>query len=385
MTTRAHDIQAMLLELETPCLLLDRARLEKNAKRMKECCRALGVTLRPHLKTSKSLSVAAMATESAFGPITVSTLKEAEYFAAAGYRDILYAVAITPNKIGHAARIQSETGARILFVIDSVAGVDLLLIAAKSVGGNFEFLIEVDCGEHRSGVAPASGELVAIATAATQSPHLRLAGVMTHAGHSYELNDAAAIAALADVERRAAVDSAKILVEAGFQCPIVSVGSTPTVLFAENLSGITEARCGIYMFWDLAQLSRGVCRAEDIAVSVLASVIGHNRQGRSLILDAGALALSKDVGANRYLPDAKFGYLCDPVTMERLGELSVSAVHQEHGTVLLPNEKWFESLKIGSLVRIIPNHACLTCAAYDGYHVIDSGVLSEIWPRANGW
>jgi D-serine deaminase-like pyridoxal phosphate-dependent protein len=181
------------------------------------------------------------------------------------------------------------------------------------------------------------------------------------------------------------VNAATAIRSAGLPCDIVSIGSTPTVLYADHLRGVTEVRAGIYMFWDLAQLSRNVCRTEDIAVSVLASVIGHNRAGRSLILDAGALALSKDIGANKYLPDAHYGYVCDVHTLERLGKLSVDVVHQEHGTVAVDDEAWFARLPVGSLVRVLPNHACITCAAYEAFDVVRGEALVARFPRVNGW
>src|SRR5262249_46262678 len=156
----------------------------------------------------------------------------------------------------------------------------------------------------------------------------------------------------------AAATTAAAIRSAGLPCEIVSVGSTPTVLFAPDFEGITEARCGIYMFWDLSQLSRHVCRQDDIAVSVLASVIGHSKAARSIILDAGALALSKDLGAHKYMPEAGYGLVCDPIAAKPLPGLAVAAVHQEHGTVPVDDDAWFERLPVGSLVRVLPNHAC---------------------------
>ena len=105
-------------------------------------------------------------------------------------------------------------------------------------------------------------------------------------------------------------------------------------------------------------------------MSVLASVIGHSKAGRSLFLDAGALALSKDLGAHKYMPEAGYGLVCDPVTAKPLPGLAVATVHQEHGTVPVDDSAWFERLPVGSLVRVIPNHACITCAAYDAYTVV---------------
>lgn len=372
--------------LDTPCLILDADRLERNAERMRLRCDALGVTLRPHLKTAKSIDVARIAAAGEQGPITVSTLAEAEYFAAAGWRDILYSTAIAPAKLARADRIQREHGARLLFVVDNVEAVTAIGKEASSLGARFGVLIEIDCGEHRSGVAPASPALVAIADIiGASAPQIELMGVMAHAGHSYAFDDKASVTALAEVERLAAVSSAELLREHGYRCPIVSVGSTPTALFAGHLSGVTEVRAGIYLFWDLAQLSRGVCAEEDIAVSVLATVIGHQRNGPSLILDAGALALSKDVGANRFMPEAGFGLVCDAATLKPFGALAVTIVHQEHGNVPVPDESWFARLPIGSVVRILPNHACLTCAAYPSYHVLRGGMLTERWSRVGGW
>lgn len=372
-----------LFTLETPRLILDLDRLEKNCAAMRERCDALGVALRPHLKTAKSVDVARIATGGSDG-ITVSTLKEAEHFAAAGYRDILYAATIVPGKLAHAARIM-ETGCDLTLVTDSL---ELIAPASRFATERkilLSFLIEIDCGEHRSGVPAGSPEIVALARAIDAAPALRLRGVMTHAGHSYGPADPADVVPIAAAERDAAVNAATAIRAAGLPCDIVSIGSTPTVLYADHLRGVTEVRAGIYMLWDLAQLSRKICRIEDIAVSVLASVIGHNRAGRSLILDAGALAMSKDIGANKYLPDAGYGYVCDVRTAARLGRLSIDIVHQEHGTVAVDDEAWFERLPVGSLVRALPNHACIICAGYDAFDVVRGETLVARFPRVNGW
>ncbi len=370
--------------VETPRLLLDRDRLERNVARMRQRCADLGVALRPHVKTAKSREVALIAAGGAPGPITVSTLAEAAYFAASGWRDILYATAMVPGKVAHAARIQGKSGARLTLVTDDTRAALEVGAAAAAQGAGFACLAEVDCGEHRSGVAPASDELDA-AAAAIAASGLRLAGVMTHAGHSYAEREPAALRAVAEAERAAAVTSAERLRAAGHACSIVSVGSTPTVLHAAHLDGVSEVRAGIYLFNDLAQLSRGVCAEADLAVSVLATVIGHQRRGPSLVLDAGALALSKDLSANRFLPDAQYGWVCNATTLQRFPGLSVATVHQEHGAVPVPDEGWFQRLPVGSHVRVLPNHACLTGAAYPAYDVVTNGRVVDRWERTGGW
>ncbi|OYW32382.1 MAG: hypothetical protein B7Z41_08565 [Rhizobiales bacterium 12-66-7] len=374
----------MRWKIETPALLLDRARLEANAARMRTRCAALGVRLRPHLKTAKSINVACVALADGAPCLTVSTLKEAEYLAAAGYADILYATAIAPQKLAHAARIQAG-GADLLLVADSLAVVEAAEGFCARSGTILSFLVEIDCGEHRSGLLPDQPEVVELARAIADAPHLRFRGVMTHAGHSYASDKIADVVRTAAAERDAAVKAAEAIRAAGIPVEIVSVGSTPTVLHADHLHGVTEVRCGIYMFWDLAQVSRHICGLDDIAVSVLATVIGHNRAARALILDAGALALSKDLGANTFLPDVRYGYVCDAATGQRLGALSVASVHQEHGHVPVEDPAWFDRLPVGATVRILPNHACLTCAAYDRYEVVEQGIVTGRWPRISGW
>jgi D-serine deaminase-like pyridoxal phosphate-dependent protein len=379
----AHILQ--LDHLETPRLLLDVDRLERNCVQMRERCRALGVALRPHLKTAKSIEVARVATGGAPLGITVSTLKEAEYFARNGYRDILCAAGVVPAKLAHAARIQRETGCGLILVTDALDVVEAAAAFAADNNITLSFLIEIDCGEHRSGQLPDAPALLEIAAAIDASPRLRLCGVMAHAGHSYGADEPSGVVAIAAAERDAAVGAAARIRAAGLPCEIVSIGSTPTVLFADHLDGVTEVRAGIYMVWDLAQLSRKVCREDQIAVSVLSSVIGHTRHARTLILDAGALALSKDIGANRLLPGSGYGYLCDPHSMRRLGTLAVNTVHQEHGTVLVEDESWFDRLPVGSVVRLLPNHACITAAGYDAFDVVRGSDVVARWERINGW
>ena len=371
--------------LETPRLLLDRDRLEANCARMLVRAAALGVRLRPHLKTAKSLDVARVATDPHDPAITVSTLKEAEWFARDGFRNILLAACVVPQKFAHAVRIQRETGCDLMLVTDAVPVAQAAAEFATTNDVTLSFLIEIDCGEHRSGLPPADPGVVALARAIAACPNLRLRGVMTHAGHSYATNDPREVAAIASVERDAAVTAAAAIRTAGLPCEIVSIGSTPTVLHVDHLDGVTEVRAGIYMVFDLAQLSRNMCRLDDIAVSVLASVIGHNRAGRAIILDAGALALSKDIGAHRFLPGAGYGWVCDARRLARLGNLAVDNVHQEHGTVAVDDDTWFERLPVGSLVRVLPNHACITCAAYDVFDVVQGDAVADRWERVNGW
>lgn len=375
----------MFEELDTPRLILDRGRLQENAYAFLLRADQLGVRLRPHLKTSKCLEVGAIAKGGDLSGITVSTLKEAHYFAEGGYSDILYSTSVTPNKFARVRAIYEATGERVLLVADSIDVARAAVTFTDAHNCALDFLIEIDCGEHRSGLLPESEEVAAIARVLNEAAHTHFKGVMTHAGHSYGAADIAEVVRIAEDERRAVVDTAAMLAGEGIHCEIVSVGSSPTFMHAVSLAGVTEARAGIYLFWDLFQMGRGVCSIENVALSVLATVIGHNRAEGTILIDAGGLALSKDIGAGRFLSDAGYGYVCDLETLTRHGNLSVNVVHQEHGAINVDDAGWYDRLPVGSMVRIIPNHACMTAAAYDQYLVIEDGAPIATWPRISGW
>ena len=374
-----------LEELDTPCLILDKSLVEKNCQKARKKCRELNTILRPHVKTPKSIEVAKIALDNKEGPITVSTLNEAEYFANAGFKDILYAVCIIPKKLNRLNFIQQKYSCMIRMVIDSVFVAQEILNYSKLHNANFEILIEIDCGEGRSGLFHQDQKIRDISRVFAENDQTNLIGVLTHAGHSYSTKDKNEILSISNIERAEALASIKNFSNFNKMSPVISVGSTPTMFLASNLDGISEIRAGIYMFWDLAQASRGICKIEEIAISVLASVIGHNHQRKRIIIDAGSLALSKDVSANNFMKEAGYGLVCNPDTGIPFDGLNVSEVHQEHGSIDLESTDWFENFPIGSLVRILPNHACLTCAAHEKYNVLENEQITESWSRTNGW
>lgn len=370
-------------DLPTPCLVLDRSVLRRNLARMAAVAVRHGVALRPHMKTAKSIDVARLAIEGEAGGITVSTLAEAEYFASHGLDDIVLAVGITPQRLARVVAL-NQGGARIAVLTDDPA------MAARigALPSPPRTLIEIDTGEGRGGLSPDSAVLDGIADRLGPA----LEGVLTHGGHSYAGRSASEMADIAEAERSGAVAAALRLRARGHACPTVSVGSTPTALHARHLDGVTELRPGVYMFGDLFQAAIGSHGPYDIAVSVLASVIGLRPAGpggHRMLIDAGALALSKDRSTAATDRDRMFGLVQDRLGRPTLGESVVERTYQEHGVVRLA-EGIDPALAVGDLVRVLPNHTCLTAAAYDRYYVVDpaEGAATEIvaaWPRVNGW
>lgn len=385
-----------LLDLDTPSLVLDVARLRANTRAMRERAAALGVALRPHLKTCKSAEVAKAALEGLPLRGTVSTLREAEYFFDAGFTDLVYAVGIVPGRLERAAALM-DRGCGLTLLTDNAEAAAAVALQAERTGVRFRVLIEIDCGGRRGGVDAAGDELMALAE--LLGGEGLLAGVLTHAGQSYDLRDPDAMAAMAETERAAVVRAAERIRAAGFDCPVVSVGSTPTATFARDLAGVTEMRPGVYVFQDLYQAGIGVCGLGDIAVSVLATVIRHRPEDNTLVIDAGALALSKDRStaairgpghAHDHPGDCGYGLVCDVATGTPIGGLHVVDAHQEHGIVTEGAPLPYDRLPVGAKVRVLPNHACMTAAAYDAYRVIDPERedpvrVIDTWPRCNGW
>jgi D-serine deaminase-like pyridoxal phosphate-dependent protein len=371
--------------LETPALLLDEAQMDRNIARMRGRLRELGVAFRPHVKTNKSIDVARRLMETPEGPITVSTLLEADYFAQHGVKDILYAVCIAPNKLDHVAALQAR-GVRLSLILDSMEAARLLAARARSHGQRFEVLIEIDSDGHRSGLKPDAAAVVEVGKF-LEAAGIRVKGVMTHAGASYDCTTTEAIRAMAQQERDAVVLAASRLRAAGIECPVVSVGSTPTALFAQSLEGVTEVRAGVFVFFDLVMAGINVCRLDEIAVSVLATVIGHRRDKGWTLLDAGWMAMSRDRGTASQPVDQGYGLVCD-LDGKPLHDLVLVGANQEHGIMAHRSGKVEDAvhLPVGTQVRILPNHACSTVAQYPRYEVLGPGrEITASWPRFSGW
>jgi D-serine deaminase-like pyridoxal phosphate-dependent protein len=371
-----------LNELETPKLLLDQKIMAANIHRMAVRLSRLGVPLRPHVKTSKSAPIAAALTKGQPGGITVSTLTEADAFAAQGYRDILYAVGIAPNKLAHVARLRG-LGVALTIILDSIEAARSVLDFACRESVRFDILLEIDCDGHRSGLAADDPMIVELARLISAGPGTRLLGLMTHAGGSYDCTDTGCLIAAAEQERSTLVGVAQNLRTLGFPCPVVSVGSTPTASFAERLDGVSEVRAGVFVFNDLLMVNLGVSTVDQIALSVLTTVIAHRPERNWLITDSGWMTLSADQSTKAQKRDYGFGLVCD-IAGAPVDGLTVVGVNQEHGIIGRSNGAAFDLTKhpVGTMLRILPIHACATAAAHKEYLVMDeTGEIAETWPR----
>jgi len=375
-----------LRDIETPAALIDETRMAANIARMQTHLTSLGVRLRPHVKTSKCIEVARRQQAAGAEGITVSTLKEAEQFFAAGLVDILYAVCIAPDKLDRALALVRK-GCGLTILTDSVAGARAIVAKGQAAKHAFQVMIEIDSDGHRSGVQPEAPELIEIGEVLQEGGQV-VKGVLTHAGSSYDLDTPEALQKLAEQERALCVRAAERLRAAGIACPEVSVGSTPTALSARNLAGVTEVRAGVYVFFDLVMSNVGVCRPDDVALSVLTTVIGHQPDKGWVIVDAGWMAMSRDRGTAKQKLDYGYGAVCD-LEGRVIDGLVMSGANQEHGIIArrdgTADASVVERFPIGTRLRILPNHACATGAQYPAYFAVSPRGEATSWPRFQGW
>ncbi len=371
-------------EIITPACLIHQGKLSHNAKRVFDICEKQQLTLRPHVKTLKSIEAASIYAPVPM-PITVSTVAEAIYFAEAGYNDILYAVTITANKIKSVEALINK-GVRLTVVVDSLAATRTLADATLIRTRNIPVAIEIDSDGHRAGIKPDSPDLLDIASEIIASNRLTFAGLVTHAGASYTAITQEERCSIAETERDAILFASQRLQEQGISCQMLSVGSTPTVLAPISHEGVTELRAGVYATFDCVMAGLNLCSYDDIAMSVLTTVIGFHCDNKGLLVDAGWMALSRDKGTQGQEQDCGYGLVCN-----RQGQLMpgwfVDATNQEHGIIRHKDgHDPSKTFRFGEILRILPIHACATAAQYSQYYVTSNDqTIDTKWQRINGW
>lgn len=356
---------------DTPALLLHLDVVERNMARMAGRARDLGVALRPHVKTHKCIALGRRQLAHGAQGVTVSTLAEAEAFVAGGFDDLTWAFPLDPTHLPQVRRLAERATLRVV--------TDDLVTARALAGTGLHAWLKVDCGYHRAGVDPASPYALAVARELGEERGLVFDGILSHSGHAYRTRARDEAAAVAEEERRVMVWFAELLRREGIPVRGVSVGSTPAMTAARDLTGVTEARPGNYVFFDRTMVLIGCCDPSDVGVTVLATVVSHQPGAAHFVVNAGALALSKDAGPS-HVPDA-------PAMGAVRGhpDVVVASLSQEHGVIRAEEPAIIaDRFPVGSALEIVPNHSCLTVAHFDEYVVVRDGAAVDRWPIARG-
>ncbi len=354
---------------DAPALVVDERRARANIAAMCAKAATAGVALRPHFKTHQNVGVGRWFREAGVGAATVSSAGMALRFADDGWNDLLIAVLADPHDLPRLvplARRLAAAGGRLGLLVDTPA-VARAVTAAMGTCPHDQHL-KVDTGYGRSGIpwddAP---RLAAVAAAAT------LAGVVTHAGHSYTTPRAGLEALYAETASRLAAAAASA--GGGLR---LSAGDTPTCVAARDLAGVDEVRPGNFVFFDVMQLAAGVCAAGDLALAAACPVLAVDAARRRLVLRGGAVHLGKDPARANGGP--AYGCLgtLDAGGFDRvLPQVAVTALTQEHAVVDVPAGAWDEladGLRPGDLALVFPSHSCLACHGR-GHLVTTTGAL----------
>jgi D-serine deaminase-like pyridoxal phosphate-dependent protein len=357
--------QVSINEIDTPALLIDLDRVDKNLQRMQQKADRYGVTLRPHIKTHKIPELALKQVQLGACGIAASKVSEAEVMARAGIGDIFIANQVVAfQKLKRLLALSRKIN--IAVGLDSIAGARRLSETFSAAGATVEYMVEINSGLNRCGVSPGQETIELVKAVATLSS-IKFKGIFTHAGQVYGKTSLAEVKEVSQIESQTMSEIAEDLQELGYPAHAVSVGTTPTMKVWEGWSGINEIRPGNYIFNDAIQIALQVAQPEDCALTVLATVVSRPASDRAVI-DAGSKVLAMDKGGHGVQTAKGHGMVVGrKLVIERLSE--------EHGIMAVDPA---ESLAMGDCIRIIPNHACPVVNLFDSAYGIRNGTVETV-------
>lgn len=336
-------------EMETPASLVDVDRVQANLRRTADYCRRWNLSWRPHVKTHKSAALALEQIRHGAQGLTVATRWETEVMVRASDDLLLAYPFYGPVALGHILSVSEET--RITIALDSGEALRRLGEEARRRGRSLGVLVEIDVGLRRVGLSGVE-DAVDLAIQAAETEGTEYQGILFYPGH-IRMPSGAQEPALDALSLRLE-GTIRALADAGLGPKVVSGGSTPTLFRSHEILGLTEVRAGTALFHDRTSALLGACEWSDCAYSVLATVISTSVPGQAVV-DAGSKALAKEeVNGLFEDPTSATGFGC---VLDR-PELRLTKLSEEHGIIDLTASDWRP--KLGDLVRIVPNHVCVS-------------------------
>lgn len=349
-------------DLDTPAVLIDLDVMERNLDRVAAYCREHDLRLRPHTKTHKIPAIGALQLARGAAGLTVAKVSEAEVMLASGTQDLLIAYPIIgKRKLERLMKVAQQV--HVTISLDNLFAARQLSDAARAAGINFGVLAEVDVGLRRVGVEP--GEVVALAQGIARLPRLNFEGIAFYPGH-IKMMDEEGIEALGELEGTLK-EILRDLRAAGFECRIVSGGSTPTLFESHRVRSMNEIRPGTYVFNDRNTVLCGACRWEDCAASVLTTVVSTAVKGQ-VIIDGGSKTFSSD---RLVTGEAGFGRIIEAP------EAIFTKMNEEHGFVDI--RRAGVEFEVGDRMRVIPNHICVVMNLHERVYGIRGETVEQVW------
>jgi len=344
-------------EVDTPALVLDKAKLERNIRRMADFAAGGPAKLRPHAKTHKCVEIAKLQLDAGAVGITCAKLGEAEALADGGIRDILVANQIVgPIKIARLVALARRC--TLTVAVDDAENVRQLSAAAVAAGVTLRVFVEVDVGMGRCGVEPGEPAL-ALARQVSSAPGLVFAGLQAYEGHLQNVVPFEERKARVLVDMRKALTAKEHIEAAGLEVGAISGCGTGTHTVTGRLPWMTELQCGSYATMDAQYAAVGGADYEN-ALTVLVTVISRPRPDKAII-DAGLKAVTPEFG--------------DPTVL--VPGATWHDFSEEHGELTLEGPA--RRLRVGDKIELIPRHGCTTVNLYDEYHVVEDGALTDVW------
>lgn len=360
--------------IDRPTLLLDEERARRNIAFMAEKAARNGVRFRPHFKTHQSAEIGEWFRPHGVTAITVSSVEMAEYFAGHGWDDITIAFPVNLRQIGALNALAQRIHLGLL-----VESVESAAFLAANLNAPADLWIKIDVGAGRTGLSwEYSERLLPVVQALKGAPHLRLRGLLTHAGHTYGAASTEAVRRIFD-ESRQRLGSARAFVQQATGLELeLSVGDTPACTLVDDLRGVDEIRPGNFIFYDAEQYLWGTCRADQIAVAVACPVVAIHPERETVVVYGGAIHLNKDF--TTYQGQRAYGLAALPTATgwsEPLEGVYVSTLSQEHGLLHVP-QQLLNRIRVGDLLAILPAHSCLPVTALRRYLTLDGRTIDTL-------
>lgn len=363
-----------MIQLAEPTLLLDKNKCLKNIEKIVEKAKIGNVSLRPHFKTHQSHEIGRWFRDFGVKKITASSLKMAEYFAKDGWDDITVAFPLNIHEIERINKLAENIVLNVL-IVDA----ETVIAVAEKLKFPLNAFIEIDCGDHRTGIDPNDlAKIDRILIEIDKSQLINFKGFLTHAGHSYSAKgDKAEIAEIHE-ESLALITPLKARYADKYPDLIMSYGDTPTCSVMEDFGIVDEIRPGNLVFYDSVQCGVGSSLPEEIAVAMACPIVAKYPERNEIVIYGGAVHLSKD---SAFLPDGKkfFGKVVN-LTEKGWDTTETGAylksLSQEHGVIYAPAD-YLGNLKIGDFIGILPVHSCLTADLHSSYLTIEGERISK--------